>query len=410
MSRRKTDGEIGFGSDSFLDIIANIVGILIILIVMAGLKVSQLPPPDDEEPVVEAPPEPNIEEPPQPEPTPAPEPVVIAAPEPLPPPTTLTPGLAGVVEMRPRRLVRSETFFTPPRKPKPIPQPVAKPLPIPVDPNIAAELRRLRAEQSDLLRRSRAASQALAEARAALPTLKEERTRVDDELASVTQQARERSAALDKLAAEAAEQKTEVARLQREIEALERKKPLPKSLDHEITPVGHAVSGAEVHFHLARGGVSPVPLEALQAMLKSDIEQNRSWLLRAQTHQGAVGPVGGFRMQYRVSRVQMTAAEQLASRPGMIRIGLEKWVLVPDQNLQTESAEEAVAEGSLFLRTLDAAPRSAAVTFWVYPDSFDLFRNLQQIARRRGFKVAARPLPNGIPISGSPSGTRSSAQ
>ena len=43
MSRRKSTGDQEFGSDSFLDIIANIVGILIILIVVAGLRVAQQP-------------------------------------------------------------------------------------------------------------------------------------------------------------------------------------------------------------------------------------------------------------------------------------------------------------------------------------------------------------------------------
>ena len=43
MSRRTRNDEIELGSDSFLDIIANIVGILIILIVIAGVKVSRQP-------------------------------------------------------------------------------------------------------------------------------------------------------------------------------------------------------------------------------------------------------------------------------------------------------------------------------------------------------------------------------
>ena len=43
MSRRIRASQLESGSDSFLDIIANIVGILIILIVMAGVRVSQLP-------------------------------------------------------------------------------------------------------------------------------------------------------------------------------------------------------------------------------------------------------------------------------------------------------------------------------------------------------------------------------
>ena len=42
MSKRR-DSEIMFGSDSFLDVVANIVGILIILIVIAGVRVGQAP-------------------------------------------------------------------------------------------------------------------------------------------------------------------------------------------------------------------------------------------------------------------------------------------------------------------------------------------------------------------------------
>ncbi|MFP6764947.1 MAG: hypothetical protein VB858_15075, partial [Planctomycetaceae bacterium] len=41
MSRRSSQDEPDFGSDSFLDIIANLVGILIILIVLAGLRASE---------------------------------------------------------------------------------------------------------------------------------------------------------------------------------------------------------------------------------------------------------------------------------------------------------------------------------------------------------------------------------
>ncbi|HUG90744.1 MAG TPA: hypothetical protein VML55_07925, partial [Planctomycetaceae bacterium] len=42
MSRR-TEADPGVGSDAFLDVIANIVGILIILIVVAGVRVSRAP-------------------------------------------------------------------------------------------------------------------------------------------------------------------------------------------------------------------------------------------------------------------------------------------------------------------------------------------------------------------------------
>ena len=43
MARRRNSDDIEFGSDSFLDIVANIVGILIILIVVAGIKAGAAP-------------------------------------------------------------------------------------------------------------------------------------------------------------------------------------------------------------------------------------------------------------------------------------------------------------------------------------------------------------------------------
>jgi hypothetical protein len=50
------------------------------------------------------------------------------------------------------------------------------------------------------------------------------------------------------------------------------------------------------------------------------------------------------------------------------------------------------------------------ITLWVYPDSFTLYRRLRDELVTRGFSVAARPLPTGMTIRGSPMGTQSAAQ
>src|SRR5687768_10536203 len=49
MAGRAQSGEIAFGSDSFMDVLANVVGILIILVIAAGIRAGhaaavQLPP------------------------------------------------------------------------------------------------------------------------------------------------------------------------------------------------------------------------------------------------------------------------------------------------------------------------------------------------------------------------------
>lgn len=50
------------------------------------------------------------------------------------------------------------------------------------------------------------------------------------------------------------------------------------------------------------------------------------------------------------------------------------------------------------------------VTIWVYDDSFADFGRLRKELFRMGFAAAGRPLPAGTPIGGSPQGTKSAAQ
>src|SRR5688572_30263914 len=46
MPRRARQDDQSFGSDSFMDIVANVVGILIILLIVVGLRVKNAPPED----------------------------------------------------------------------------------------------------------------------------------------------------------------------------------------------------------------------------------------------------------------------------------------------------------------------------------------------------------------------------
>ncbi len=55
-------------------------------------------------------------------------------------------------------------------------------------------------------------------------------------------------------------------------------------------------------------------------------------------------------------------------------------------------------------------PKTTAVTFWVYPDSFPLYRRLRDLLHERDFVVAGRPLPEGMPIGSSRHGTASRGQ
>ena len=47
-------------------------------------------------------------------------------------------------------------------------------------------------------------------------------------------------------------------------------------------------------------------------------------------------------------------------------------------------------------------PGRTTITIWVYPDGFDAFRQIRKELYRQNYSIAARPLPTGEAIAGSP--------
>ena len=76
-----------------------------------------------------------------------------------------------------------------------------------------------------------------------------------------------------------------------------------------------------------------------------------------------------------------------------------------------EPVRLALEQGSDFRQALaKILPGRTTITIWVYPDGFDAFRQIRKELYRLGYAIAARPLPPGTPISGSPEGSKSAAQ
>ncbi len=391
MSRRKKRAEMETGSDSFLDIIANIVGILIILIVIAGIRVSQLPQEPTEPPaLVEATPIPEPE-PVEVEPPALPEVVLGAAS--LDPSEELLPPepIEMIAEADP------EPEPGPPKPPEPSPQLLAE---ITL---LEQELRKFEADAND-------AVATLAE------TVQAER-KTGDELAATKEHAKAELQRLTVLEAQLNEQKQKIeddrehmALLADEIEAQRKPQKNVKQLTHRLTPVSQVVDGEEFHFRLADNRVSVVPLKQLIEELKSGIQRRKSWLARSRSHHGSVGPISGFRMRYLVERKPLSVVEELQYGSGTFRVVVSAWQLMATSAVKAETVEEALQSDSNFVNALKRARTNTALTFWVYPDSFGLFRKLQEVAHHNGFIVSARPLPEGVPIAGSPHGSRSAGQ
>lgn len=363
MSKKR--GEEHFGSDAFLDVLANMVGILIILIVVSGIRASRMPPPSSLQSEVSTPApvvSPPVETPAEPEPAP-----IAVVPPPLP----------EIEEQTAEEIARAK--------------------------ELEAELAKL----ADEARARKAALQKLlADEEAARRQLGVRKRALAEDTAELSDNKR-RLVGLDLAVGE---QRQKLSGLIAEFEEVKDAKAPVVQVKHKLTPISQAIAGEELHFRLAANKVAVVPLEQLIDRLKTQIERQKDMLARFRQHQGTVGPVNGFSLNYVVERQSVSVMEELRHGSGMFRISVSMWQLAPEPDLESETAEQALKSGSQFTSALLRAPPKSSLTFWVYPDSFALFRQLQAAAQAEGFVVSARPLPFGIPIAGSPHGTRSAGQ
>ena len=158
------------------------------------------------------------------------------------------------------------------------------------------------------------------------------------------------------------------------------------------------------------GRVAYVPINEMTAMLRRDAE-NKMWKL-GNTSQVTelIGPIDGFRMKYTLERRQKRVMTPDGARLRKI-VELKRFVMVPESPELGEPISVAILAGSQLEHRLAVInPSETTITVWTYPDSFASFRELKSYLNAKGYIVAARPLPEGYPIGGSPDGTKSAAE
>ncbi|MFH5804891.1 hypothetical protein [Alienimonas sp. DA493] len=382
MSRRRHE-QSDAGSDSFLDVLANLVGILVVLVVMTALQAAVG----------------STETPPAAEP----EPPALAAEQVLAPePTPAAPG--------PEKVARVPLIA-------PKPNVVFEPTPPPVVP--ASLERDVAAAEATLASLRRRVEETAAANRIAEATAERERQRA----AAAAAELRRRRTEMTQLQADAAAaaRAADAARLDRDLWAAKAAaagdKP-PERFEHSALPVGRRVVGDELHFRLVgdphdpKGGlVRPVPIDALTDRLERDVQRHRDQIVAQGGYDGAVGPMAGYVMNYRIEREGDDVLTRVrTSSPGVVRFRLSGWTLANDGEDPSVPVDAALAEGSDFRFLLATAGPGATATFWVAPEAFAAYHALREEARAAGLFVAARPLPADVPITGSPNGSRSFAQ
>jgi hypothetical protein len=200
-------------------------------------------------------------------------------------------------------------------------------------------------------------------------------------------------------------------------EQLARLEKLPPQ-KHELrfkTPVSRPVDAEEFFFECRQGRVTFIDMRALLERARADIEEKGKLLQSRWQATGEVGPVGAFRLRFTLER-ERGLAEAFApgagpEKSGAFRYGLSEWVVDPAFSDRGENRDSALKPGSGFRQIVDRLdPAQGVATFWVYPDSFALFRDLRDYLYQRDLVVAGRPLPDTAPIAFSRHGTLSRAQ
>lgn len=201
-------------------------------------------------------------------------------------------------------------------------------------------------------------------------------------------------------------------RLGAEIKALE-KLPSAKHVLRYRTPVSRPVHTEELHFECQSGRVAFVDIAAFLVEIRDGMQDKMETMRTRWRQEEVTGPVGGFRLRYVVER-ERTALEGVTGAPdpaGPFRVSVSSWVVEPLDLQRGEPVGAALQPTSGFRQIVDVLdPAQSVVTFWVYPDSFPLYRRLRDYLYERGIEVAGRPLPIGYPIASSRSGAVSRGQ
>lgn len=176
------------------------------------------------------------------------------------------------------------------------------------------------------------------------------------------------------------------------------------------TPISRIVDGPEAHLLITDGRVVFVPLDKLVEAFKNKGE-NQVYRLKSEDRVAdSVGPVENFRLHYTLERREAPPEKSRYSMGSRSYVHAE-FKIEPTDDKLGEPVRLALEQGSDFRRELRKyLPGRVTVTVWVYPDGFDAFRQIRKELYRMGYSVAARPLPPGELIGGSPEGSKSAAQ
>jgi hypothetical protein len=227
-----------------------------------------------------------------------------------------------------------------------------------------------------------------------------QRQALSDERAALGQALAGQKQAAQNLTPSLAQLREQERRIREEMAALE-KAPAEKKVLHFRVPVSRPVHQDEIFFECKAGRVSFVDFPAFVADINDEIRTHEADIARDGRYEGVTRASGFFRVRFVLQRNRLSDSNRLE----------HTCEVEPLAAVRGESAQAALAPGSQFRHLLDGVDAKLTVaTFWVYPDSFALFRQLRDYAYERGMEVACWPQQEGQPIRESSRGSKSRGQ
>ena len=206
----------------------------------------------------------------------------------------------------------------------------------------------------------------------------------------------------------------ETRRLQEVLETTEEERKQAEAskdvLSHRLSPVGKSVSDRETHFRLHNGKIAHLPIERLVDRMTEQIKSRQRIVMKFRRYEGVVGPLDGFIMKYVVQRQALSPLQAMQYGQNSYRFSVSRWTIEPSDTYRGETVEQALKQGARFRQLVESAEPDSSVTIWLYPGDFENFAKLRELAHSMNLRVAARPLPEGTPVAGSPTGSQSTSQ
>jgi hypothetical protein len=178
------------------------------------------------------------------------------------------------------------------------------------------------------------------------------------------------------------------------------------------TPLAKTVTGQELHIRLKHGQLAVVPDEALlKEAYGRGADYLRTGLSQHEEAQDTYGPINGFRMRYSVEKYEEVLPGPSPLTPARRTALVHTAVFLPTNDNLGQDMEQALLPSSPFMQALRAKRSGApAVIAWVYPDSYAELRSLKKALWEAAIPLAVRPLSEGKNIVFSTAGTKSEAQ